>query len=662
MPNNNSISGGGGNTSGQVSNNNPLPLKGIIKTEEPSSPPHLGNESPKNNGEQHILGLNGSENNFMMADSASGNPFPSSKNKVDDREMLKNNEPLRIGLTKPTTAFHTRTSTPTATQRVSPRLGSPGLYNESFPLDLAEHRILYKIKRFLSTLVQFGTEINVETGDKVKELIFNLVASTISINEFHQVLQEVTNFPLRPFVLPFLKSNMPLLIRDVSRIWASFTNEEMVPPKSLLQYIRSQPNLIFDLQGSQSSAEINDIFNSEANLYATNSGRKRRGSSSSSVDESNDLLSPLKRACKSGPSHRRQQHWVYPQQQQWRPTDGFSMHSMNNNGNLSTNNSNNSGNSNAGNSGASNTATIQSNNCEADDEWKNIYVMLNCILGMVEKTKRALSILQQRNITNNKPHQYSHSLSGMTRSNFSNSSLYNNSSNSSNGNPSVNNNNTMEVLGRYHPYYSQPVGDFLANTLRNTEDRVVEVRRRAEEAVNEVKRIALSELQRVVCFDERRPMESVVPGERIKTEKLISEQGLLRNKVGFFINPDEPKLDKDDADGSTSMSRSNCWNCGRSASETCSGCNQARYCSQFCQLKDWESHHRVCGLKTGLSNIMKQSSEEANIRTIITETEELGNGGSSPTNIPSKSVKNEKNRGDENESKKIEERKNNKSP
>ncbi|CAB4067882.1 RUNX1T1 [Lepeophtheirus salmonis] len=598
MPNNNSISGVGGKPSGQVSKNNPLPLKGIIKTEEPSSPSHLGNESPKNN------------------DSASGNPFPSSKNKVDDREMLKNNEPLRIGLTKPTTAFHTRTSTPTATQRVSPRLGSPGLYNESFPLDLAEHRILYKIKRFLSTLVQFGTEINVETGDKVKELIFNLVASTISINEFHQVLQEVTNFPLRPF--------------------------KWFPPKSLLQYIRSQPNLIFDLQGSQSSAEINDIFNSEANLYATNSGRKRRGSSSSSVDESNDLLSPLKRACKSGPSHRRQQHWVYPEQQQWRPTDGFSMHSMNNNGNLSTNNSNNSGNSNAGNSGASNTATIQSNNCEADDEWKNIYVMLNCILGMVEKTKRALSILQQRNITNNKPHQYSHSLSGMTRSNFSNSSLYNNSSNSSNGNPSVNNNNTMEVLGRYHPYYSQPVGDFLANTLRNTEDRVVEVRRRAEEAVNEVKRIALSELQRVVCFDERRPMESVV-------QEREDQNG-------------EPKLDKDDADGSTSMSRSNCWNCGRSASETCSGCNQARYCSQFCQLKDWESHHRVCGLKTGLSNIMKQSSEEANIRTIITETEELGNGGSSPTNIPSKSVKNEKNRGDENESKKIEERKNNKSP
>ena len=32
-----------------------------------------------------------------------------------------------------------------------------------------------------------------------------------------------------------------------------------------------------------------------------------------------------------------------------------------------------------------------------EDEWKNINVMLNCILSMVDKTKRALQILQQRN-------------------------------------------------------------------------------------------------------------------------------------------------------------------------------------------------------------------------------------------------------------------------
>ena len=39
-----------------------------------------------------------------------------------------------------------------------------------------------------------------------------------------------------------------------------------------------------------------------------------------------------------------------------------------------------------------------------------------------------------------------------------------------------------------------------------------------------------------------------------------------------------------------------CWNCGRTANETCSGCNLARYCSQFCQHKDWELHHKVCSM------------------------------------------------------------------
>uniref|UniRef100_A0A803Y6S7 MYND-type domain-containing protein n=1 Tax=Meleagris gallopavo TaxID=9103 RepID=A0A803Y6S7_MELGA len=39
----------------------------------------------------------------------------------------------------------------------------------------------------------------------------------------------------------------------------------------------------------------------------------------------------------------------------------------------------------------------------------------------------------------------------------------------------------------------------------------------------------------------------------------------------------------------------NCWNCGRKASETCSGCNTARYCGSFCQHKDWEKHHHICG-------------------------------------------------------------------
>lgn len=67
--------------------------------------------------------------------------------------------------------------------------------------------------------------------------------------------------------------------------------------------------------------------------------------------------------------------------------------------------------------------------------------MLNCILGMVDKTKRALTILQQRN-----------------------------------GGP---------IADIPTP---RPVGELLAATIRSTEEKVVEVRRRAEEAVHEVQR------------------------------------------------------------------------------------------------------------------------------------------------------------------------------
>ncbi len=37
----------------------------------------------------------------------------------------------------------------------------------------------------------------------------------MTVEEFHNKLQEATNFPLRPFVIPFLKANLPLLQREL---------------------------------------------------------------------------------------------------------------------------------------------------------------------------------------------------------------------------------------------------------------------------------------------------------------------------------------------------------------------------------------------------------------------------------------------------------------
>lgn len=56
--------------------------------------------------------------------------------------------------------------------------------------------------------------------------------------------------------------------------------------------------------------------------------------------------------------------------------------------------------------------------------------------------------------------------------------------------------------------------------------------------------------------------------------------------------------------------RQSCWNCGRKASETCSGCNTARYCGSFCQHKDWEKHHHVCGQTLQAQQQQQQASQQ----------------------------------------------------
>jgi hypothetical protein len=45
-----------------------------------------------------------------------------------------------------------------------------------------------------------------------------LQSNSITIEEFHHSLQDVTNFPLRPFVVPFLRAHLPLLQRELNNL------------------------------------------------------------------------------------------------------------------------------------------------------------------------------------------------------------------------------------------------------------------------------------------------------------------------------------------------------------------------------------------------------------------------------------------------------------
>lgn len=78
-----------------------------------------------------------------------------------------------------------------------------------------------------------------------------------------------------------------------------------------------------------------------------------------------------------------------------------------------------------------------------EEEWKNIHTMLTCISAMVEKTKRAISILQQRGI------------------------------------------DTHAAASR--ELHQQQQDSSIADIKRQTEEKIAEFRRNAEESVNQVR-------------------------------------------------------------------------------------------------------------------------------------------------------------------------------
>ena len=65
---------------------------------------------------------------------------------------------------------------------------------------LSESRLLYQVRRFLSTLVKFGADISVPVGEKVKKIIFDLVVSYSCWNSLSMcILPRLTKSPSHSF-------------------------------------------------------------------------------------------------------------------------------------------------------------------------------------------------------------------------------------------------------------------------------------------------------------------------------------------------------------------------------------------------------------------------------------------------------------------------------
>ncbi|XP_034187689.2 CBFA2/RUNX1 partner transcriptional co-repressor nervy [Osmia lignaria lignaria] len=250
---------------------------------------------------------------------------------------------------------------------------------------------------------------------------------------------------------------------------------------------------------------------------------------------------------------------------------------------------------------------VQTQNGSLDDEWKNIHMMLNCILGMVEKTKKALAILQTRGCFG--PAATVPPTPVGAQNGNSNTVTVNNPS-------STNGSQVESSTGDREGSLKRLSGEIVAQTIRAIEDKVAELQRKDEEAV---KRAVMAEVQRAV----RAAVAETRTNERLRVHRLLDTPLSQRNhgalRQGPYLrvhgNPGAvdtsprtvttptsvsnsiPSTTEDEKESHLqTVSGSSCWNCGRPALETCGGCGIARYCGSFCQHRDWEAggHHATC--------------------------------------------------------------------
>ncbi|XP_057288367.1 protein CBFA2T2 isoform X5 [Pezoporus wallicus] len=446
---------------------------------------------------------------------------------------------------------------------------SSSLTNQQLPATCGA-RQLSKLKRFLTTLQQFGNDISPEIGEKVRTLVLALVNSTVTIEEFHCKLQEATNFPLRPFVIPFLKANLPLLQRELLHC-------ARAAKQTPSQYLAQHEHILLNTN-TTSPADSSELL-IEVNGNGKRHSPDRRDDSSFERDPL-PTDPPAKRVCTISPAPRHspaltiplmnpggQFHPTPPPLQHYTLEDIATSHLYRDPSKMLEHREIRDRHGALGLNGGYQDELVDHRLTEREwaDEWKHLDHALNCIMEMVEKTRRSMAVLRRCQEADREELNYWKRRCSEAEPRKAGSDL----------------------LPRQHsPSSSDSIGS--ADSLREFSSRsgtgyvTEEIWKKAEEAVNEVKRQAMSEVQKAVAEAEQKAFE-MIASERARMEQTIADAKRQATEDAFLVINEQEE------------STESCWNCGRKASETCSGCNIARYCGSFCQHKDWERHHRICG-------------------------------------------------------------------
>ncbi|XP_072324102.1 protein CBFA2T1 isoform X1 [Scyliorhinus torazame] len=525
---------------------------------------------------------------------------------------------LTNGSSHSPTALNGAPSPPNGFSNGTSSSSSSSLANQQLP-PACGARQLSKLKRFLTTLQQFGNDISPEIGERVRTLVLGLVNSTLTIEEFHSKLQEATNFPLRPFVIPFLKANLPLLQRELLHC-------ARLAKQNPAQYLAQHEQLLLD------ASTTSPVDSSELLLDVNENGKRRTPDRTKENGYDREPLHsehPSKRPCTISPNQRFSPnnglsyqpnglpHPTPPPPQHYRLDDMAMAHHYRDSYRHPNHRDLRDRNRPLGMHGTRQEEVIDHRLTDREwaEEWKHLDHLLNCIMDMVEKTRRSLTVLRRCQEADREELNY------WIRRYSDAEDIKKGSGSSSHSRQQSPVTTDAAQLDSHREFLHRPAGHLPEEIWKKAGNCYYGRVGEKEEAVNEVKRQAMSELQKAVSEAERKAHDMIAT-ERAKMERTVADAKRQAAEDALaIINQQED-------------SSESCWNCGRKASETCSGCNTARYCGSFCQHKDWEKHHHVCGQTLQA----QQQGEATTASSSATPSSEAGSPVDTPPATSSRST------------------------
>ncbi|CAF0769328.1 unnamed protein product [Brachionus calyciflorus] len=507
---------------------------------------------------------------------------------------------------------------------------------------------LSKLKRFLTTLQQFAVDISPEIGERVRHLVLNLVNSAISIEEFHSKLQEATNFPLRPFVIPFLKDNLPLLQYEL----LSFSRGSKLNPtdfSSVDNFLLNDNSFVNNPSPNQHQSNFqSDQSNnklkrkSPENEYTNPSPNKKtaqtlpllyistpNGQPNPSIQHSNQSGSTRARPSPPHQPINIPSIPIHPPPGVPYPIpipNGSTPKQSFPNTQLLSNHITNFLNSHAPNSTSPNNyfplhnshfsqrdfqqALNGSRNSPLNTTTQNInhFANLNAHLSPVNSSQASLLMQHQMNGKNfMKQDEIGFREPKNKEKNFNNyMKEFEQDLNDVLDLESIDTefksidsmlNSIFEMVDR-----TQKILDTIkmkANKLKSQREIYENELKRTSEYRNDTSHVDESKNTNtnIKSYNEQKPCD-YLPKDKEKYDSILKES---------------KKQDENSTD--------NCWNCGRRAIDTCPRCQKAKYCSKFCLNKNWETvHYKQCGID--FVEIELPNRESENIKEEMSNEEE----------------------------------------